>query len=192
MEPLEAAVLPPGTRSRFVSEVNGLRMHVLEAGFETAGRPLLLLLHGFPELAYSWRCVMAPLAEAGFHVVAPDQRGYRRTTGCDPDYDGDLASCRMLNIVRDAMALVFALGYREVAAVIGHDFGSPVAAWSALARPDIFRAAVMMSSPFAGPPSFAPPPLAPDIHAALAALERPRKHYQWYYSGREADRDMHG
>jgi pimeloyl-ACP methyl ester carboxylesterase len=191
MQPLDAAILPPGIRSRFVEGVNGLRMHILEAGFETAGRPCLLLLHGFPELAYSWRSVMAPLAEAGFHVVAPDQRGYGRTTGWNGDYDGDLASFRMLNIVRDAMALVFALGYREVAAVIGHDFGSPVAAWSALARPDIFRSAVMMSSPFAGPPSFTPAPDAPDIHATLAALERPRKHYQWYYSGREADGDMH-
>jgi pimeloyl-ACP methyl ester carboxylesterase len=191
MQPIDAALLPPGLRARFVDGVNGLRMHIIEAGFETAGRPLLLLLHGFPELAYSWRDVIAPLADAGYHVVAPDQRGYGRTTGWDADYDGDLASFRMLNIVRDAMALVFALGHREVAAVIGHDFGSPVAAWSALVRPDIFRAAVMMSSPFSSPPSFAPEPDVPDIHAALATLERPRKHYQWYYSGRAADRDMH-
>ena len=66
-------------------------MHVLEAGFETNGRPCMLLLHGFPELAYSWRKVMPALAEAGYHVIAPDQRGYGRTTGWDADYDGDLA-----------------------------------------------------------------------------------------------------
>ena len=58
-------------------------MHVLEAGFETKGRPCLLLLHGFPELAFSWRKVMPVLAEAGYHVIAPDQRGYGRTTGWD-------------------------------------------------------------------------------------------------------------
>jgi len=86
------ADLPMGVRSRFVDGGNGLRMHVLEAGFEAKGRPLVLLLHGFPELAYSWRKVMPALAAAGLHVVAPDQRGYGRTTGWDGDYDGDLRS----------------------------------------------------------------------------------------------------
>jgi len=79
LPPLDARHLPAGVRARFIDDVNGLRMHVLEAGYQTTGRPLLLLLHGFPELAYSWRKVMAPLAAAGFHVVAPDQRGYGRT-----------------------------------------------------------------------------------------------------------------
>ena len=192
--------LPPGIRSRFVRNVNGLTMHVLEAGFDDPGRPCLLLLHGFPELAYSWRKVMLPLAEAGFHVVAPDQRGYGRTTGWDGDYDGDLGSFRFLNLVRDAVGLVFALGYRSVAAVIGHDFGSPVAAWCALLRPDVFRSVALMSAPFGGPP---PAPFntanapqregaaaAPDIDAELAALPRPRKHYQRYYTTREADDNM--
>ena len=85
-------------------------MHVLEAGFETPGRPCLLLLHGFPELAYSWRKVMLPLAAAGYHVVAPDQRGYGRTTGWDGGYDADLRPFRMLNLVRDALGLLSALG----------------------------------------------------------------------------------
>ena len=84
--------LPSSIRSRYVDGINGLRMHVLEAGFETHGRPCVLLLHGFPELAYSWRKVMPALAAAGYHVIAPDQRGYGRTTGWDADYDGDLAS----------------------------------------------------------------------------------------------------
>ena len=95
MDPLAAyseAILPAGIRSRFVDNINGLTMHVLEAGFEAKGRPCLLLLHGFPELAYSWRKVMLPLAQAGFHVVAPDQRGYGRTTGSDVDYDDDLGA----------------------------------------------------------------------------------------------------
>src|SRR5205085_3194615 len=80
MESLPDIPLPSTIRSRFVENINGLRMHVLEAGFETRGRPCLLLLHGFPELAYSWRKVMPQLAEAGYHVIAPDQRGYGRTT----------------------------------------------------------------------------------------------------------------
>jgi pimeloyl-ACP methyl ester carboxylesterase len=189
--------LPAGTRSRFVDGVNGLRMHILEAGFESPGRPLVLLLHGFPELAFSWRKVIPALAAAGYHVVAPDQRGYGRTTGWNGDYDGDLASFRMMNLVKDALALVSALGYRSVHTLVGHDFGSFVSAWSALIRPDVYRSVVLMSAPFAGPPALPfdtdgkpAPAAAPDIHQALAALKRPRKHYQWYYSTREAEPDM--
>jgi pimeloyl-ACP methyl ester carboxylesterase len=189
---LSPLALPPGIRARVVPGINGLDMHVLEAGFEMPGRPCLLLLHGFPELAYSWRKVMLPLAEAGYHVVAPDQRGYGRTIGWDGDYDGDLASFRMLNLARDAFGLVAALGHRSVAAVIGHDFGSPVAAWCALLRPDVFRAAALMSAPFGGPPPLSANAkgAGPSMHEALAALPRPRKHYQWYYSGRAANADM--
>jgi pimeloyl-ACP methyl ester carboxylesterase len=182
--------LPRGIRARFVDNINGLTMHVLEAGYEAAGRPCILLLHGFPELAYSWRKVMLPLAAAGFHVIAPDQRGYGRTTGWDGSYDGDLGSFRILNVVKDALALVFALGHRSVAAVVGHDFGSPVAAYCALARPDVFHSVVMMSAPFAGPPAL--PFHAPSLKFLddLAALARPRKHYHWYYSTREAGDNM--
>jgi pimeloyl-ACP methyl ester carboxylesterase len=183
--------LPEGVRSRMVADVNGLAMHVLEAGHESAGRPLILLLHGFPELAWSWRKLLAPLARAGFHVVAPDQRGYGRTTGWTAEYDGDLAPFRMANLARDAFGLVRALGYAEVACVVGHDFGASVAAWSALLRPDVYRSVVLMSAPFTGPPALPAAPAA-DIDAALAALDRPRKHYQHYYSTRAANADMLG
>jgi pimeloyl-ACP methyl ester carboxylesterase len=191
--------LPSAIRSRFVDDINGLRMHVLEAGFETRRRPCVLLLHGFPELAYSWRKVMPALAEAGYHVIAPDQRGYGRTTGWDANYDGDLNSFRLLNLVRDALGLVSAFGYRAVDAVVGHDFGSSVAAWCALVRPDVFRSVALMSAPFAGPPSlpFDTADAAPEqkredpVHRELATLPRPRKHYQWYYSTPEANADMH-
>src|SRR5215472_6969686 len=183
LPPLADAVVPSGIRSRFVSDINALRIHVLEASFEERGRPLVLLLHGFPELAYSWRKVMAPLAAAGYRVVAPDQRGYGRTTGWDPDYDGDLGSFRILNAVRDALGVVSALGHREAAMVAGHDFGASVAAWSALVRPDVFRSVALMSAPFAGPPALPfdtadnprrPQPPEPDIHDQLARLDRPR------------------
>jgi pimeloyl-ACP methyl ester carboxylesterase len=191
--------LPPGIRSRFVENINGLTMHVLEAGFETKGRPCVLLLHGFPELAYSWRKVMPALAAAGYHVIAPDQRGYGRTTGWDAGYDGDLSPFRLMNLVRDALGLVFAFGYRSIDAVVGHDFGAIVAPWCALARPDVFRSVVLMSAPFTGPPPLpfdtvdAGPVAKPAdlIHRDLANLPRPRKHYQWYYSTREANADMH-
>src|SRR5215510_5155653 len=110
--------LPSGIRSRTVPNINGLTFHVLEAGFESKGRPCLLLLHGYPEIAYGWRKLMLPLAAAGFHVIAPDMRGYGRTTGWDDSYDSDIFPFRHTNLVRDALGLVFAFGYRT-APVVG-------------------------------------------------------------------------
>jgi pimeloyl-ACP methyl ester carboxylesterase len=195
-----ASTLPSGIRSRIVNAINGLAVHMLEAGFETEGRRCVLLLHGFPELAYSWRKIMLPLAAAGYHVVAPDQRGYGRTTGWDGAYDGDLDSFRLPNLVRDAFGLVSALGYRSVAAVVGHDFGSPVAAYCALIRPDVFRSVALMSAPFGGPPRLpfdtaerptrAAAPGLSTIDEDLAKLDPPRKHYQLYYQTRAANEDM--
>jgi pimeloyl-ACP methyl ester carboxylesterase len=209
-----ATTIPIGIRSRLVNGVNGITMHALEAGYETPNRPAVLLIHGFPELAFSWRNVMLPLAKAGYHVIAPDQRGYGRSGGTDVKYDDDLAPFSTLNRVRDMMVLINALGHRHVALVVGHDFGSPVAGWCALTRPDVFRSVVMMSAPFGGPgllpfntaPAFArealseprrdgaaspgrtPPPASPDDE--LAKLNPPRKHYQTYYTTREANENM--
>jgi pimeloyl-ACP methyl ester carboxylesterase len=199
--PLAPGVLPAGIRSRFVENVNGMRVHVLEAGYESAIRPAVLLVHGFPELAFSWRRVMPPLAAAGYHVFAPDLRGYGRTDGTDVRFDDDLSPYRTLNRVLDMTSLVSAFGYRSLAAVVGHDVGSGVAAWSSIVRPDIFRATVLMSAPFGGTPALPfntadrPRPAAAadsidDIYAQLAKLTPPRKHYQRYYSTREANENM--
>ena len=128
LSPLSSETLPAGIRARHLDGINGLSIHVLEAGFETEGRPMVLLLHGFPEIAWSWRKIMPKLAQAGFHVVAPDQRGYGRTTGWDASYDGDLSSFRLLNLVRDMMGLLAALERKSAVAVVGHDFGASAAA----------------------------------------------------------------
>ncbi|MEO1651001.1 MAG: alpha/beta hydrolase, partial [Pseudomonadota bacterium] len=87
------------------------------------------------------------------------------------------------------------LGQRSVFAVVGHDFGSPVAATCAVTRPDVFHRLVMMSAPSAPPPAMSLGDAEEhgangDVHADLRALERPRKHYQWYYSDRGAAGDM--
>jgi pimeloyl-ACP methyl ester carboxylesterase len=201
LPPYGNGTLPPNIRSRMIAGVNGMTVHIIEAGFETPGRPAVLLLHGFPELAYSWRKVMRPLAEAGYHVIAPDQRGYGRTVGWDGTYDADPDPFRILNMVRDAVALVLALGYREVAMVAGHDAGSPVAAWSALIRPDVFRSVVLMSSPFDGVPPLpfgtangAAPPRRPitdeELDVELAKLDPPRKYYQHHQRTPGANDDM--
>ena len=144
---------------------------------------------------------MPSLAAAGYHVIAPDQRGYGRTIGWDDSYDADPDPFRILNMTRDAIGLVYALGYRSVAMVVGHDAGAPVASWSALIRPDIFRSITIMSSPFEGAPSLPfdtangeplPPPAVTDdqLDAELAKLNPPRKYYQNYQRTRGANDDM--
>ncbi|HEY7169828.1 MAG TPA: alpha/beta fold hydrolase [Vicinamibacterales bacterium] len=207
LTPLDAALLPRGVRARFVDNVNGIRRHVLEAGYESSGgagtaRALVILTHGYPELAYSWRKVMPPLAAAGYHVIAPDLRGYGRSGGTEVKFDDPLTPWRTLNEVTDMVALVSAFGYRSVAAIIGHDFGSPVSAWCSVVRPDIFKATVLMSAPFGGttemPFNTVDKPASPaaagprgdSIYDDLAKLSPPRKHYQRYYATREANDDM--
>ncbi|RDB30023.1 Bifunctional epoxide hydrolase 2 [Hypsizygus marmoreus] len=199
--------LSPAIESRSLL-INDLNVHILEARpasspTDVPPPPLLILLHGFPELAYSWRKVMVPLAQAGYHVVAPDQRGYGRTklrtttqTHDKVAFEDDLAPYRMLNLVTDLVALVYALGYREVASVVGHDFGSAVAGHCALIRPDLFKSVVMMSAPYTGAPVLLPdqdPPaksVAQSVNEALAMLRPPRKHYTVYYSTSEANANM--
>jgi pimeloyl-ACP methyl ester carboxylesterase len=180
--------LPEGVTARRIEGVNGLSVRLLEAGPDDG--PLVLLLHGFPELAFSWRHQLPALAAAGFHAVAPDQRGYGGTTGHDP---GDLAQFRLLNLARDALGVAAALGHKDIACVVGHDFGSPVAGLLALVRPDLVRACVLMSAPFPGPPAWPLAPRttpAPDLAAALASLTPPRQHYQLYYATDAAAAEM--
>jgi pimeloyl-ACP methyl ester carboxylesterase len=190
--------LLPGIRSRYVDNNNGVRMHVLEAGFEEHGRPCIMLLHGFPELAYTWRNQLLPLAQAGFHVIAPDLRGYGHSAETPVAFDDDLLPYSLWNRLSDVLGLVRALGYEKVAAVVGHDWGGPTAAWCALVRPDVFRSVVLMSTPFGGTETLplntanghrTPVPDV-DIQKELATLPHPRKHYWWAYAARGANDDM--
>lgn len=122
---------------RFI-ETNGIRMHIAEQGTG----PLVLLLHGFPEIWYSWRHQISALAEAGYHVVAPDQRGYGQT-GSPPCSD----SYTQLHLVGDVIGLMDALG-EETAIVAGHDYGSPVAWNASRMRPDRIIGVIALSIPY--------------------------------------------
>lgn len=191
---LYRARLPQGIRSRVLDNPSGCRMHVLEAGHADA--PCVLLLHGFPELAFSWRHQLLALAQAGFHAVAPDLRGYGLSGGTDVGYDDDLLPYSMFSRVADALGLVRVLGHAQ-AAVVGHDYGSLVAGWCAYLRPEVFPSVVMMSAPFRPPAALplgsqaaAPGPSPAQLGAALATLPRPRQHYMHYYATREADGHM--
>ena len=179
--------LPLGIRSRYVDNNNGVKMHILESGFQDRSRPCVALLHGFPELAFTWRNQLLPLAQAGFHVIAPDLRGYGRSVKIPVTYDDDFSQYSRRNLVSDVVGLVRALGYAKVAGVIGHDWGSPVAAWCALIRPDVFQSVVLVSTPFGRPRKAV---AGIDIDRDLAALPRPRKHYSSYWATRGANEDM--
>lgn len=132
---------------RFVAS-NGLRLHLAEAG--PVDGPVVLLLHGFPECWYSWRHQLAALAEAGFHAVAPDQRGYARS-----DAPEAIDAYTVLHLVGDAVGVLDAVG-ADRAVVVGHDWGAPVAWHTALLRPDRVRGVVGLSVPFL--PRSADPP----------------------------------
>lgn len=190
---MEWPCLPEGVRSRTIS-VRDLAMHVLEAGDPAA--PLILLLHGFPELSYSWRDVLLPLSQLGYHVVAPDQRGFGRTGPPRVRYEDDRAPYRLINLAHDIIMLVFALGHTSAASIIGHDMGSTVAGCCAIARPDLFRTLVLMSTPLPGVPSpmasAAPGGTHPAVGLAdaLTQLDPPKEHYMRYFCSARADADM--
>ncbi|KAG2041154.1 Alpha/Beta hydrolase protein [Suillus americanus] len=225
LAPVELPDLPPQITSRYItlSDRDGLNVHILEAFPDTSDRSstpyhLILLLHGFPELAYSWRKVLVPIANAhqGYHVVAPDLRGFGRTTplagsgsASQVQYGDALSPYHILNIVDDICSLVRALGYSSVAMLVGHDFGSPLAGHCVVAYPELFASVVFMSAPFGGVggPSLSQASseggddkakerpiasLGSDIATALAALQPPRKHYMAYFSTLSANADMLG
>ena len=197
--PYGGNTLPAGVRVRLVPNVNGLTVNMIEAG--TQGRPLVLLLHGFPNLGYSWRKVMPALAAAGYYAVSPDIRGYGRTTGWDDSFDADPIEFLSLNQVRDQIALANALGYRKVEMIVGHDTGSGIAVNSAIIRPDIFLRLTFLGGQGGPPPSFpfntangSPLPHADytnaELDAAYAQLNPPRRAYGNYWASKQADYDM--
>jgi pimeloyl-ACP methyl ester carboxylesterase len=122
---------------RFV-ETNGIRMHIAECGTG----PLVVMCHGFPESWYSWRHQLPALAEAGFHAVAPDMRGYGQTDRPEP-----IDQYSLFHLAGDMVGLLDALG-AENAAIAGHDWGGPVAWHCALSRPDRFRGVIGLSVPY--------------------------------------------
>ena len=119
----ELVKLPPygngtigaGIRSRLIDNVNGLTVHILEAGYETPGRQLVYLMHGMPELAYSWRKIMPVLAAAGYHVIAPDQRGYGGSDHTPHGYDP-------MTLSADVVGIIKALGETQ-AVIVGQGWG---------------------------------------------------------------------
>ncbi|KIW45928.1 uncharacterized protein PV06_01633 [Exophiala oligosperma] len=210
--------LPAGISEAYVDCVNstGLMVHTLSAGCDDAEKPLVLLLHGFPEVAYTWIHVMPTLASQGYCVVAPDLRGSGRTTGWDTRAYSQVALSEFsnTNMVRDLVALVYGLGYDQALSVVGHDYGAILGGWASLVRPDMFTSSIQLTNPFDPAPlptmwkrkptassnsseSVAAAPvnvttLTPSIvhlEADLEHLQPPRKYYQLSNSGPSAAND---
>lgn len=195
LPPLPPLPLPDGITEDYVDCISscGLTFHILKSG--DPKNPLVLFTHGYPELAYSWRKILPSVAKAGYFCVAPDQRGYGRTTGwsTQTSYDEtDLTDFTLTNLVRDLVCLVQTLGYSQVRSIIGHDFGAVTSAAAALIRPDMFKSTVQMSHPHHAPPSLPPTTASSpetDIYAELSNLNPPRKHYKRYHSSPPAASD---
>lgn len=147
---------------RFI-ETNGIRMHIAEAG----QGPLVVLLHGFPECWYTWSHQLAALAEAGYHVVAPDQRGYGQTGSAG---DG-VEKYTRLHLTGDIVGLLETLGERQTV-VVGHDWGAVVAWDLAMMRPDRVRGVMALKFPYwprmEGDIAMVSPPRTVDVISQLA------------------------
>ncbi|KAF9051372.1 Alpha/Beta hydrolase protein [Panaeolus papilionaceus] len=207
--------LPDGISSKLL-RVLDLDMHILEALPQSnsprfpARPPLIILLHGFPELAYSWRKIMVPLAQQGYRVIAPDQRGYGRTvvTGSGEqsqkiEYNEDLTPYTQSKLAKDIIALISVLGYdttsniAPIVSIVGHDFGSMVAGWCVLLKPELFARGgiVFMSLPFTGTSrtqveSSNGKTAVQILNGTLSTITPPRKHYTIYLSTPEANSDL--
>src|SRR6267378_3476530 len=140
-----------------IVETNGIRMHIAEQGTG----PLVILCHGFPESWYSWRHQLPALADAGFHAVAPDMRGYGQT-----DRPDEIDKYTLLHLVGDMVGVLDGLGVAS-AVIVGHDWGAPVAWHAALLRPDRFRACVGLSVPFRPRGTARPTTLMPRTEEAI-------------------------
>ena len=188
--------LHPKIRSNFIKNINGLDIHFLESGEKTENSELIVLLHGFPELSFSWRKILPLLSDNGYHVIAPDQRGFGSTIGSDLSYTSNLANFSQINLATDIYVLVKKLGYNKVRCIVGHDSGVGPASWSTLIRPDVFTSLITMSGPFTGPPSLIDNSKddyiseTDEIDNDLAQLNIPRKHYQSYYRTESANNDI--
>jgi pimeloyl-ACP methyl ester carboxylesterase len=190
-----SSLLPDAILSCFIA-VKDLEYHFLDCPPEggDSNPPLIVLLHGFPELAFSWRNIMKPLSMLGYRVVAPDQRGYGQTTSQTPklSYDDDPTPFSILNLVNDVVTFIHALGYHSAYSVIGHDAGSIVAGFSAWLHPDVFQSVVMMSAPFTTQLPGSPSNTERVNHwlEHLARLDEPKKYYMDYFSSNGANNDM--
>ncbi len=172
--------------SRTIKNINGLDINILENNIEKKKSNVILLLHGFPEISFSYRYLMLLFEKAGYYCVAPDQRGYGKTKSKTKE---TLNSFSVLNLTKDISLLIDKLNIDKYH-LIGHDFGAYISSFLCLLYPKKILSLTLMSMPFSAPPTLKNINNMFKINKKLALLEPKRKHYQNYFSSYGADENI--
>ena len=173
-------------KSKVIKNVNGLNINILENNAEKKFDNVILLLHGFPEISFSYRYLMLLLEKAGYYCVAPDQRGYGKTKSSVKE---TLNSYSVLNLAKDIYCLIKKLNINKYH-LIGHDFGAYVSSYLCLLYKKEVLSLTLMSMPFPGPPIIKNIGNMKEINQKLALLKPKRKHYQYYFSSYGANKNI--
>ena len=176
-------------KKKFVKNINGLNYFYLESGkINEIKSNVILFLHGFPELSYSFRYLLKSFSDEGYYCIAPDQRGYGKTKFIYPE-KRNAANYSIFNLTNDIYLLLIKLGIKKIN-LVGHDFGSYVASYFCLFYPKIAKSLVLMSMPFGGVASEKTVFDTLQANKSLRLLKPPRKHYQIYFAGKTANKNM--
>ncbi len=173
----------PNLKYRLVNNVNGLDMNILENKAKKKDN-IVLLLHGFPEISYSFRYIMELFHTEDFYCIAPDQRGYGKTVSRNSE---TLDSFSVLNLTQDILNLMDRLEVKKFH-LIGHDFGSYIASYFSLLYPKYVLSLTLMSMPFSGPPKDKNINKLLNLNTKLSKIKK--KHYQYYFSTSKASDNM--
>ena len=169
-------------KSRVIKSVNGLDIHILENNVKVKKKNVILLLHGFPEISFSYRYIMLLFEKAGYYCIAPDQRGYGQTKSKSKE---TLNSFSVLNLARDMSSLMEKLNIDKYH-LVGHDFGAYISSYLCLLNNKNILSLTLMSMPFSGLPALKNINNLLEINKKLALLDPKRKHYQCYFSSYNA------
>ena len=173
-------------KSRILNNINGLNIHILENNAQIKKNNIILLLHGFPEISFSYRYLMVLFEKAGYYCIAPDQRGYGYTKSLTKE---NLNSFSVLNLTKDISLLTDKLNIKKYH-LIGHDFGAYISSYMCLLYPKKILSLTLMSMPFPGPPSYKNIDRLYKINKKLSLLKPKKKHYQYYFSSYGATKNI--
>ena len=165
-------------KSRVLKNINGLNIHILENNAKIKKNNIVVLLHGFPEISFSYRYLMTKFEKAGYYCIAPDQRGYGFTASLTNE---SLNSFSVFNLTKDISLLTDKLNIKKYH-LIGHDFGAYVSSYMCLLYPKKILSLTLMSMPFPGPPSYKNIDRLFRLNKKLSLLKPKKKHYQYYFS----------
>ena len=169
-------------KSRILNNINGLNIHILENNAKIKKDNIVLLLHGFPEISFSYRYLMVLFEKVGYYCIAPDQRGYGLTKSLTNE---NLNSFSVLNLTKDISLLTDKLKIKNYH-LVGHDFGAYISSYMCLLYPKKISSLTLMSMPFSGPPLLKNIDNLFNINKKLSFLKPKKKHYQYYFSSYSA------